>query len=208
MKIVLISDTHGRHQQLQLPEGDMIIHAGDVSSRGTPSEIERFIEWYESLDYQYKIFIAGNHDFFFEDINEETLALTLPDSITYLNDSGITINGIKIWGSPITPRFHDWAFNRDRGENIRLHWDLIPTDTDILITHGPAAGILDETITHQNAGCEELKLVIEKSKIRFHVCGHIHEAYGSYHTARTKYINASVLDIRYNLVNDPVVISL
>lgn len=208
MKIVLISDTHGQHDLLDLPQGDMIIHAGDVSIRGTADEVDRFLSWYESLDYQYKIFIAGNHDFFFEDATSDILSLTIPESIIYLNDSGVTIENLKIWGSPITPRFHDWAFNKDRGYDIRQHWDLIPADTDILITHGPAYGILDKTITQENVGCEELLQAIEKSKIRLHVCGHIHEDYGRHITSRTQYINASVVDIMYNIVNDPVRITM
>ncbi len=207
LNLVLISDTHGLHDQLHLPPGDMILHAGDVSSRGTETEVIKFLEWFEGLDYQYKIFIAGNHDFFFENSSPEKIAAIIPPSITYLNDSGITIEGIKIWGSPITPWFFDWAFNRQRGTEIKKHWDLIPTDTDLLITHGPVHGILDKTKTGVAAGCEELLKKIDGSNIKLHLSGHIHEGYGERIVNGIRYINASVLDIQYRQVNDPVTLN-
>ena len=182
----------------------MILHAGDVSSRGTETEIIKFLEWFESLDYQYKIFIAGNHDFFFENNSLEKIASIIPPSITYLNDSGTTIEGVKIWGSPITPWFFDWAFNRQRGVEIKKHWDLIPVDTDILITHGPVHGILDKTKTGVAAGCEELLKKVENLNIKLHLSGHIHEGYGERIVNGVHYINASVLDIKYRQVNDPI----
>ncbi len=207
LKLVLISDTHGLHDQLQLPSGDAILHAGDVSSRGTESEIIDFLEWFENLDYKHKIFIAGNHDFFFENNSKEKTASIIPPSITYLNDSGIIIEGVKIWGSPITPWFFDWAFNRKRGTEIKKHWDLIPDDTDILMTHGPVHGILDKTTMGVAAGCEELLKKIENSSIKLHLSGHIHEGYGERMVNGVRFINASVLDIRYRQVNAPVILN-
>lgn len=207
LNLVLISDTHGLHDQLQLPPGDAILHAGDVSSRGTEKEIIAFLEWFGNLDYQHKIFIAGNHDFFFEKKSKETIAGIIPPSVTYLNDLGTTIEGIKIWGSPITPWFFDWAFNRQRGVEIKKHWDLIPSDTDILITHGPVHGILDQTTTGVAAGCEELLKRINETDIQLHLSGHIHEGYGERIVNGVRYINASVLDIRYRQVNAPVILN-
>ncbi|MBC7410804.1 MAG: metallophosphoesterase, partial [Arcicella sp.] len=110
---------------------------------GRIEEIEMFNEWMGSLPHRHKVVIAGNHDFFFEKYPKE--AKRLITNATYLNDSGILIEGLHIWGSPIQPWFYDWAFNRKRGKDIRKHWDLIPTNTDILITHGPPFGILDAT---------------------------------------------------------------
>ncbi len=207
LKLVLISDTHGLHDQLQLPPGDAILHAGDVSSRGTEREIIDFLEWFGNLDYKHKIFIAGNHDFFFENNSKEKIASIIPPSITYLNDSGILIEGVKIWGSPITPWFFDWAFNRKRGTEIKKHWDLIPDDTDILMTHGPVHGILDKTTTGVAAGCEELLKKIEKSSIKLHLSGHIHEGYGERMVNGVRFINASVLDIHYRQVNEPIILN-
>lgn len=204
MKFIAISDTHGQHTKLLLPEGDVIIHAGDISGRGTESQVREFIDWFSSLHYKYKIFIAGNHDFFLEKASAETVRSMIPSNIIYLNDSSVEIEGIKIWGSPVQPWFHDWAFNRQRGEDIRKHWNLIPADTDILITHGPVKGILDRTVYGQEVGCEDLLDIVKRNKPSVHICGHIHEAYGERINEQTRFINASVLNEDYFLVNSPI----
>lgn len=202
MKILCISDTHNKHTKLALPACDILIHAGDFSGKGREKEIYAFLEWFASdkVPGTYKIFIAGNHDFGMESEERgayEKRALEL--GLIYLNDSGATINGIKIWGSPMTPWFHDWAFNRHRGEEIRKHWEMIPTDVDILITHGPPMGILDKTWRGQNVGCEELKKIIleEKKfhKLRLHVFGHIHEDKGQKTIEGIQFINASSVNL-------------
>ncbi|WP_338760779.1 metallophosphatase domain-containing protein [Bernardetia sp. ABR2-2B] len=209
MQIIFISDTHGQHKNLHLPKLEgrktMLIHTGDISKRGKEDEIKDFLEWFEVQDYTYKIFIAGNHDFLFE-TNPSLAESFIPENIIYLNNSSVEVEGIKIWGSPITPRFYDWAFNCDRGEKIRNYWQQIPLDTDILLTHGPAYGILDQTIQGLKVGCEELIQVVEKVKPKIHAFGHIHEAYGMIQKSDTTFINVSVLDIRYKLVNQPILI--
>ena len=122
-----------------------------------------------------------------------------------MNDSGITIDGIKIWGSPIQPEFFNWAFNRKRGAEIDKHWQLIPDDTDILVTHGPPFGYLDETARMERVGCVDLLKRIDEIKPKVHVFGHIHEGYGTAINDRdTLFINASVLDEHYRLVNEPI----
>lgn len=185
----------------------MIIHAGDVSKRGSTYEIEDFLNWFKSLDFKHKIFIAGNHDFFFEEAIEYEIQKLIPKGVTYLNDSGVKINNLNIWGSPIQPWFHNWAFNKKRGEEIKSHWDLIPINTDILVTHGPPFEILDQTIRGESVGCKDLldKVIIVKPKV--HVFGHIHEGYGLLDLNDTKFINASVLDVSYNFTNLPVELS-
>ncbi len=202
MKFVAISDTHGKYRQLELPDGDCLIHAGDVSNLGERHEILDFLDWFENLDFKYKVFIAGNHDFYFDGISQETVDKIIPKSIIYLNDSTVEIEGIKIHGSPIQPWFFDWAFNRQRGEDIDKHWQLIPLDTDILITHGPAYGILDKTLRGEKVGCEDLKQRIKKVRPAYHICGHIHEARGLVQKNETYFINASVVDIRNQLVHE------
>ena len=208
MKLVFISDTHGLHQKLKDLNGDIIIHAGDVSGRGKKAEIVEFLNWYGALDFKYKIFIAGNHDFYFEQASEREIKELIPDDIIYLNDSGTTIDNLNIWGSPIQPTFYNWAFNRDRGVDIKKHWDLIPEYTDILITHGPPFGILDKTTTNLNVGCEELqkRLLVVKPKI--HVFGHIHEEYGIMDLDNTTFINASMVNQAYQVVNLPIELEL
>lgn len=204
MKFIAISDTHGRHQDLVLPKGDVIIHAGDVSKIGEQKEIADFLQWFSNQDFAYKIFIAGNHDFYFERIPPEIIKNSIPPGIIYLNDSGITIEGIHIWGSPVTPWFYNWAFNRQRGAAIQKHWDLIPNEVDILITHGPVYQILDKTLSRQHVGCIDLLQKVMEIKPKYHIFGHIHEAYGVLHQEGIQFINASVLDVNYRLVNQPV----
>jgi Icc-related predicted phosphoesterase len=208
VKIVAISDTHGKHKNLILPKGDMLIHAGDVSSRGKENEILEFLRWFAQTDFKYKIFIAGNHDFYFERFSHEIISQLIPSNVIYLNDSGIEIESINIWGSPISPWFYDWAFNRHRGEDIKKHWNKIPQNTDIIITHGPVYGILDKTSRNENVGCKDLLGKVEALNPKFHICGHIHEAYGYIKYSNTEFINASVVDENYNLRNKPVVFEI
>ena len=204
MKVVAISDTHGQHGQLQHPEGDMLIHAGDVSSMGREGEVKKFLDWFGAQPFRHRVFIAGNHDYLFENEPQQA-ALLIPDNVIYLNDSGITIEGIKIWGSPVQPWFLDWAFNRQRGAAIKAHWDLIPADTDILVTHGPPMGIRDRLHNGEHAGCEALLDAVQEVNPRYHIFGHIHEGYGISEMGNTTYINASVLNRNYQLANSPVV---
>lgn len=208
MQIVAISDTHGKYRDLKIPDGDILIHAGDVTRGGKKEQVIDFIAWFAEQRHAHKIFVAGNHDFFFEEAYPEEISNLIPNEIIYLSDSGVEINGIKFWGSPITPWFNNWAFNRERGTEIKQHWDLIPKDTDVLITHGPPFGILDETVYGKRTGCEELLLRVYQVKPKYHIFGHIHEEYGNVTKAETTFVNASVLDDWYEMKNKPIVVDL
>src|SRR5690606_5599340 len=151
---------------------------------------------------------AGNHDFFFEETDLKKIRRIIRKEIIYLNDSSIEIKDVKFWGSAITPCFNNWAFNRNRGAEIKKHWDLILNDTDVLITHGPPFGILDETVYGKRTGCEELLLRVYHVKPKFHIFGHIHEDYGSFTKGETTFVNASVMDDWYEMKNKPVVLDL
>ena len=207
MKIITISDTHSQHLGLKLPEGDMIIHAGDVSGSGSAVDVKSFLNWFSNLDYKYKIFIAGNHDWFFEKNKESEIEKHIPENVIYLNDSGVTIENINIWGSPVQPWFLNWAFNR-MGKEIIPHWNKIPENTDILITHGPPYNILDKTTQGTLTGCPYLLEKINETKPKYHIFGHIHEAYGIIEKNNTTFINASVLDVQYRRVNDPIIFEM
>ncbi|GAB2815043.1 metallophosphatase domain-containing protein [Ferruginibacter profundus] len=208
MKFVAISDTHGQHNSLVLPTGDVLIHAGDVSMKGDEIEIANFLSWFSAQNFQHKIFIAGNHDFYFEREPQDKILKLLPENIIYLNDSGISINNTRIWGSPITPWFFNWAFNRYRGESINKHWDLIPDDTDIIITHGPVLHTLDMTSRGEHTGCKDLLDRVRQINPMVHICGHIHEAYGTTEKEGIRFINASLLDSKYKLTKAPIVFEL
>lgn len=192
MKLVLISDTHGMHSHVKLPEGDVLIHAGDISNMGTVPEITSFLHWFEKQPHRHKIFIAGNHDFLFE--KEPRLARSLvPASVIYLEDSGVEIDGLHFWGSPWTPAFHNWAFQLRHPEHARFQWGLIPKNTDILITHGPPLGKLD-AVRIERVGCFHLAWATVPIEPKLHVFGHIHESYGVEHqdTTGTCYANAAL----------------
>jgi Icc-related predicted phosphoesterase len=199
MRIVCVSDTHNLHNKTKIPDGDIFIHAGDITAIGEKEIIIDFNNWLGQLPHKYKIVIAGNHDFCFENESIETEKL-LTNAI-YLNDSGVEIEGFSIWGSPISPispRFGgDWAFNIDRGQKIRNYWKLIPENTDILITHCPPFGILDMNDLGDKEGCKDLlDLVQNKIKPTVHIFGHIHEAYGQIQVGQTKFINASIVGLQ------------
>jgi hypothetical protein len=138
--------------------------------------------------------------------------LTGYKTIDYLEDEYMGIvDGdepeIKIWGSPWQPEFYNWAFNLPRGEALKEKWDMIPVDTDILITHGPPFGKLDYVdYSKINVGCEELLKRVEEIKPKIHVCGHIHGGYGYVFDGNTHFINASILNDRYEFRNKPIIV--
>ena len=208
MRFVAISDTHCRHRELQLPKGDVLLHAGDISYRGKKEEVVDFLSWMGAQDFTYKIFIAGNHDFYLEKARPRDLEELIPKNIIYLNDSSTSIQNISIWGSPITPWFYNWAFNRHRGVSIRKHWEKIPAGTEILMTHGPVFGFLDQVINERHAGCQDLLRHVLTLKPKVHVCGHIHESYGHLTRSSIKFINACQVNEQYELVNKPIVFDL
>lgn len=207
MKLICISDTHGRHREVELEAADMIVHAGDMSELGTKEQIQDFIEWFSSLNYQYKILVAGNHDFFFEQATSREIKRMIPKGITYLCDSGVEIEGIKFWGSPVQPWYHNWAFNRSL-KNICRHWNEIPNDTDILITHVPPQHILDQNKRAESCGCPQLTKRVRDVKPHYHIFGHIHESYGVIEKDGTTYVNSSNLDFLYEYANQPIIIDV
>lgn len=211
MKIVLISDTHNQHRRVAVPDGDVLVHAGDITISGEKDVYADFIEWFSSQPHKTKVFIGGNHDFNLEGMHPTNYALSITDprSIHYLFDSGVVIDGIKFYGSPWTPRFFDWAFMLDRGDSIRSKWDLIHHDTDVLITHGPPAGILDRPFGKRaGVGCQDLADAVFRIKPKVHVFGHIHGDYGVKSFNGTTFVNASVVDETYFVCNDPVVVEV
>ena len=210
-RIVCLSDTHNLNGQIVVPDGDILIHAGDATIRGTQFEVEEFLQWFSSLPHKHKIFVAGNHDWLYETNNRFARLLTAGFDVKYLQDSSAKIEGLKIYGSPYQPRFFDWAFNLNRGRELAEKWKLIPEDTDVLITHGPPFGILDEVPKKywiENTGCEELIKRVEKVRPKLHVFGHIHCGYGTAENFGVKFINASNCDESYEPTNAPIVIDL
>ena len=215
-RLTFLSDTHTKHDKVSgfLTGGDMLIHAGDLTGRGYITEIENFMKWYDNINnYDTKVFIAGNHDFGFQDDNQKLRGLlTGYKTIDYLEDELMMVGEdyedmIKIWGTPWQPEFHNWAYNLPRGEKLKEKWDMIPMNTDILITHGPPLGKLDYVrYSNENVGCEELMKRVEEVKPKIHVFGHIHEGYGYVFDGNTHFINAAVLNGRYEFRNKPITV--
>ncbi len=210
MKLVCISDTHSLHRQIpEIPDGDVLIHAGDCLGQGTLENIQEFNEWLGSLPHEHKIVIAGNHDWAFQETPE--LARAALTNAIYLEDSGVQIRDVRFWGSPWTPTFMDWAFMLDRGDPLYQKWKLIPDNTDVLITHGPPHGIGDEVnlgFKAQNVGCIHLSDRVAQLSPTIHVFGHIHEGYGEYKRGNTRMVNASTCNARYEPNNPPIVFNL
>lgn len=210
MKIVMISDTHGQHHKLKVPYGDLLIHAGDSMTEGmNPRELEDLNDWFGTLPHPHKILIAGNHDWLFEKLD---ITRGLITNATYLQDEYTHVNGLKIYGSPWQPEFFNWAFNLPRGEALRRKWSMIPSDTDILVTHGPPFGYQDLAGRigggREHTGCEDLLDRVKAIKPLIHVFGHIHAGAGYTQDGTTTYVNAAVVDEGYRIKHNPTVITL
>lgn len=209
MKIFAISDTHGRHEQVQIPEGtDMIIHAGDFSNVKSPAlnhnEVNLFLIWLEQQPVKYKVIIAGNHDTSIESrfINKEDFQNR---NIIYLEHELVEIEGIKIFGSPYTPEFCNWAFNRARNKIGRI-WDTIPDDIDILITHGPPKSILDSASrdrhVSEHVGCSALLKRVLKIQPKYHIFGHIHDNEDNLNNGTFKFAEYKTIFANVSCVKD------
>lgn len=219
LKIVAISDTHSKHRELKIPEADVIVCAGDISYKGELNIIQDFAHWMKELPIKHKLSIFGNHEVGMSCGKKRPKALKmLKDAgIIYLEDSGVEIDGVKFWGSPVQPRYYDWEWNRDRGSDINYHWKLIPDDTNVLITHGPPYGILDlveDSFENKgrdlHQGCEDLaRRVKQLPKLKAHIFGHLHMSSGVYKDcANITYINAAVCSEQYRVENEPRIVEV
>lgn len=225
-KIAAMADSHNKHNKVTIPPVDMFIHAGDWSGMGRESETRNFAKWLNKLDARHIVVVPGNHEVEFEQGLPSSLNWILEECprAHILIDQSVVIEGVKIHGSPITPWFHDWAWNRSIREDgmvykaprfggggsvfkqiptIMPHWDLIPEDTDILVTHGPPYQILDELVfadgtpKGEHVGCHHLLERIKKVKPDIHIFGHIHCGHGQKHIEGTSFYNVALCDEMY-----------
>ncbi|KAH9935955.1 metallophosphoesterase domain-containing protein 1 [Epithele typhae] len=179
VRIVCIADTHNHHHHIGLlPDGDILIHAGDLSQSGTLEELHDTLDWLASHPHPHKLFIAGNHDhaLSIDDTERAALLATYP-TLTYLQESStaLSVRGrtLHVYGSPFTPAHGSWPFQYRRGAQHDARWDAIPPDTDILITHGPPAHHTD-----RGSGCNALLAALWRVRPLLHICGHIHAGRG------------------------------
>lgn len=210
LRLVCLSDTHGRTAGLAVPEGDVLLHAGDLTERGRPQEVEAAARWLAGLPHRWKVVVAGNHDRLFQDdpARARGLLAGVP-GLVYLQDEQAVVAGLRIFGSPWQPWFLDWAFNLPRdGAELEAVWARVPADLDVLLTHSPAHGLLDRCQDGRRVGCERLRAHLPRLRPRLHVCGHIHEAHGEVHADGTHHVNASICDVRYRPRQAPRVVPL
>ena len=193
---VFVSDTHGLHDRIAtVPPGDVLVHCGDFSDRGSEKQIRGVLDWMARQPHKYKLMIAGNHDMTLDPAKvplPETCRDLMRDALSshgvhYLLDTAVTLDfgghgrSLTIWGSPWQPEFCAWGFNLPRGAALAEKWALIPPwpAIDVLLTHGPPQGVLD-FVPHSGsfAGCEALLADLHRTRPRLHAFGHIHEGYG------------------------------
>ena len=188
IKILHITDTHNYYDTMGYNSNvDVVVHTGDAQCH-TSIEFYKFIEWYKNYPVENKIYVAGNHDTFIEK-NESLCKEIFKDSgIIYLNKNSIIINGLKFYGEPLSPRFGTWSFMADRSK-MNKHWEYIPKDVDVLLTHTPPKGILDLTENYDRSlemcGCSALQKRIFKNNyanLKLHAFGHIHNGHGIINT--------------------------
>lgn len=220
MKIVCISDTHCKLREINLPEGDLLLHAGDLTFRGTVQEISSELKELGRIAKNFKMtcLIPGNHDWLAEKQPVLFKQMCEDVGVVYLHDSSVMFEDKLIYGSGWTPEFCNWALNLPRGQALKEKWDLIPDNTDILVTHGGPMGILDEVgkfnhrlgeIQTEHVGCTDLyNRVMKLKNLKLHLYGHLHGGYGILKMNNTTFINASVCTEQYKPTNKPFEISI
>jgi Icc-related predicted phosphoesterase len=203
VRLVLLSDTHGQHRTLRVPDGDLLIHAGDFTLLNKSRDSVRdFNHWLLELPFSQKLVIPGNHDFKFADPKWRDLI----SAATFLLNEGVDLDGIKIWGSPLTPSNFSSFGAKNEADCDRI-FSGIPAGTDLVITHGPPRGILDiaESVGGQQ-GCALLLSAIRRVRPALHVFGHIHQSYGIASVNGTVFVNAALAGPRFQLIRKPIVI--
>ena len=206
LRIVAIADTHGQHEGVRVPDGDIFIHAGDFMETGVEvKEITAFNSWLGRLPHRWKLVVAGNHDLLLQGSDFGRVLLT---NAVYLENRPFELYGVNFFGSPYTPRIENWAFmEQRRGERLRRIWNQIPNRTDVLITHGPPWGVLD-IFEGENCGCELLLERLAQHPVPIHIFGHIHPGHGQVHLDNTQFFNVAVLDAERNPTHTPTVIDI
>ncbi len=212
VRIVAVADTHMQHTYLDVPAGDIFVHAGDFTETGTLEELRAAAKWVNELPHRHKVIISGNHDWLF--YNDPDRARSLFNDAHYLQDSEVTVEDLTFYGAPWQPEFCNWAFNLPRGAALAAKWAKIPTGLDVLITHGPPHGFGDRTwLAPGGTGCSDLLRRLRQVRPRLHVFGHIHEDGGAWKAHGSLLANVTTaccrrgatvfdVDMRTHVVND------
>lgn len=214
VRVVVVSDTHG--EEVVIPDGDVIVHCGDMTLAGTPKELYAFCDWFEALPHKHKVVIAGNHDFCVENKQGKAEAVEAKERLkkvctAFLENSGAEVAGLKFYGSPHSP----WINKRrqmgyqDSSENLEKVWRQIPEGIDVLVTHTPPKGFGDRILLGMSVGCPNLEKRVREIKPRYHFFGHIHEAYGTYTSDfGCLFVNAAICNLLYEPAHAPIVLDI
>ena len=197
------ADNHGG--DFSLPSGDVLIFAGDFSGFGSEAEAIVFANRLRAFKHKYKIIVAGNHDRIFEDDPEASRRIF--SDFIYLQDSSVVIEGRTFYGSPWSREFNNWAFNLPE-DKLKEKFSLIPEKVDVLITHAPPFSVCDKDIFGNNLGEKSLLEKVKTIEFKYHIFGHIHQGYGKRIINKKTYLNVSLVNDRYRLVNQPVVVKI
>ena len=206
VKIACIADTHHKFEKIEVPKCDILLHAGDCLYDGTYTEWVAFLVWFSTQPAKHKILIPGNHDFYIQNNPKKARAAAALMDIIILIDEEITVEGLRIYGTPWCPKLKYWAYYAD-DKKLAAKAKAIPLGVDIVLTHSPAYGVLDQ-VGLRKTGWTQLTKRLKVVKPQLHVCGHIHEGYGERLKNGIIHINASSCNVRYKPINAPVEIEL
>lgn len=220
MRLVILSDTHSYHRRVKVPDGDVLIHCGDISWRGEIDILQDFADWTKELPHPNKVVIFGNHEVGarYSSKRDRMLSMIRDASIHYLEDSSVEIDGIHFYGSPFSPEYCNWEFGYRRGKEAKEKWSAINENTNVLVSHGPPYMILDEAprgiSSFENVGCkdqiERIDYLSKLGNLKVHCFGHIHRDNFEQPVDRfgVKFCNASICNNAYVPVNEPVVVDI
>lgn len=192
LRIVAMADTHLFHEGLVVPDGDILIHAGDLLQHGSLGELARAADFLRALPHPIKIVVAGNHEVCLERSPAEARALL--EGLVYLEDSQAVVHGLVFYGAPWQPKFRIWAFGATRGAELASKWARIPDQVDVLVTHGPPHGFGDRVVwkdQQRRVGCADLLARVREVKPRLHLFGHIHQDPGQWTEGPTTFVNVT-----------------
>jgi Icc-related predicted phosphoesterase len=202
MKIVIISDTHEKHEELGVLAGDVLIHCGDSGYGFGASDkaVDLLDDWFGRQAFRLILCIGGNHDFGLQ------ARVGVRDPVfrnaVYLQDESLCYRGLTFYGTPWVPELANWAFYLP-SDDLREKWRLIPDTIDVLITHSPPHGVLDSNSRGKLCGCPDLLRRVFEVGPRIHCFGHVHASAGKLEIKGTTFVNASVVNSQYQIARRP-----
>ncbi|PZN92309.1 MAG: hypothetical protein DCF31_16730 [Alphaproteobacteria bacterium] len=206
-RVTVISDTHWRHDELDLPAGDLLIHCGDMFDlfSRSPLRLSRMDAWFRRQPFETILYTGGNHD---RELEAAAAHRAQPlKHARFLRGETVEVRGLKIFGAPWVPDLARHAFFQDR-PSLARSWAQIPPRLDILVTHTPPQGILDRSRGGQSHGCAALAAELPRIAPRVHCFGHVHASAGQHRIGDTLFINASSIESGTGSIRPPMTFTL